>query len=244
VLTFSSWLFAGCAHQVRTHEHLGLCVQARLHDGQRKTHMPSGKRLAPDDSDADALRQRIDRAYLMKWSDTLVRQRLHGITTSAIPDAAALIIDDTGFEKKGEKSPGVQRQYTGTAGKVTNCQIVVSTHLASHDASAPLEMDLYLPKSWCDDPARRAEAWIPEDIVLRTKPTMALDQLDAIEASVKVALPVLADAGYGDDTALPRRAPRAWTRLRGRGLPVRSRSGVRGKDPTNRRPTPVAAAQP
>jgi SRSO17 transposase len=200
VPTYSSWLFAGCAHQVRTHEHLGLCMQARLHDGQRKTHMPSGKRLAPDADAADALRQRINRAYLRSWSDDAVRRRLYRVVASAI-DAAALIIDDTGFEKKGDKSPGVQRQYTGTAGKVTNCQVVVSTHLASHDASAPLEMDLYLPKSWCDDPARRAEAWIPDDVLFRTKPAIALDQVDRIRASAEVRLPVLADAGYGDDTA-------------------------------------------
>lgn len=211
VPTFSSWLFEGCAHQARTHEHLGLCVQARLHDGRRKTHMPAGRRLARDGSDADALRQRINRAYLREWSDEDVRRRLQQLAVAAIEGAAALIIDDTGIEKKGEKSPGVQRQYTGTAGKVTNCQVVVSTHLASHDASIPLEMDLYLPKSWCDDPGRRTEAGVPDDMVLRTKREVALDQLDRILVEGNTPSLVLADAGYGDETSFR-------NELRARGL--------------------------
>lgn len=198
--TFCWWLFDGCMQQARTRTHLGTCVAARLHDGRRKTHQPSGARLAKTVDDADALRQRINRGYLAQWDDHAVRRRLYGVAHAAIPDAFALIIDDTGIEKKGTKSPGVQRQYTGTAGKVTNCQIIVSTHLASHDASAALEMDLYLPKVWCEDPERRQKAGIPEEVTLRTKPQIALSQLGRIvEAGVEASV-ALADAGYGDDT--------------------------------------------
>ena len=201
IRTFSEWLFEGCALQKRTLGHLGTCVEARLHDGQRKTHQPAGMRLAGDPVEADAIRQRINRAHLADWPDRTVRNRLHEVARQAIPDAAALLIDDTGIEKKGDKSPGVQRQYTGTAGKVTNCQIVVSTHWSSHEASMPLEMDLYMPRSWCDDSERRAEAWIPEDLVFRTKPQIALEQVEAICASGSTPGLVLADASYGDDTS-------------------------------------------
>jgi SRSO17 transposase len=200
--TFSWWLFDGCMHQARTRMHLGTCVQARLHDGHRKTHQPAGVRLAETAADADALRQRINRGYLAQWDDAVVRKRLYRLACAAIPGAFALIIDDTGIEKKGTKSPGVQRQYTGTAGKVTNCQIIVSTHLASHEASAALEMDLYLPKVWCEDQERRQEAGIPDDVTLRTKPQIALAQIGRLVDAGVGASVVLADAGYGDDTRL------------------------------------------
>jgi len=198
---FSEWLFEGCAKQRRTLGHLGTCVEARLHDGHRKTHQPAGMKLAGDPDEADAIRQRINRAHLAEWSDRDVLDRLHEVARQAIPDAVALLIDDTGIEKKGDKSPGVQRQYTGTAGKVSNCQIVVSTHWSSHEASMPLEMDLYMPKSWCEDPVRRAEAWIPEELVFRTKPQIALGQVEAICGSGNAPQLVLADASYGDDTS-------------------------------------------
>lgn len=198
---FSEWLFRDCAQQRRTLAHLGTCVEAHLHDGHRKTHQPAGIRMAARQEEADAIRQRINRAHLAGWDDRVVRDRLHEVARQAIPDAVALIIDDTGIVKKGDKSPGVQRQYTGTAGKVTNCQVVVSTHWASHGASMPLEMDLYLPKSWSEDLARRREARIPDELVFRTKPRIALDQVDVICATGSVPGVVLADASYGDDTS-------------------------------------------
>ncbi len=131
----------------------------------------------------------------------MVRERLSRVALAAIPDAMALIIDDTGFLKKGDKSPGVHRQYTGTAGKITNCQVVVSTHLASRDASVPLEMDVYLPKVWTDSPERRAAAWIPKDVAFQTKTDIALAQVDRLLARGLARLTVLGDAGYGDKGA-------------------------------------------
>ena len=201
VETFSAELFAGCAQQVRTHAHLGMCVRARLHEGRRKTHMPAGIRLAGEEADADALRQRINRAHLSDWSDAMVRERLTRVAAAAIPDAVALLIDDTGFLKKGDKSPGVHRQYTGTAGKITNCQIIVSTHLASHDASVPLGMDVYLPQVWTDSPERKAAAWIPDDIAFQTKTDIALAQIDRLLTRGLSRLTVLGDSGYGDKGA-------------------------------------------
>lgn len=198
--SFSWWLFGGCAQQGRTHMHFEQVIQARLLDGRRKTHQPAGGRLARDHSDADALRQRINRAYLSDWDDDLVRSRLHAVAMISVPEAVALVVDDTGILKKGKKSPGVHRQYTGTAGKVANCQVVVSTHVASHAASVPLEMDLYVPNVWCEDAERRAGAWIPEELEFRTKPELALEQIDRILDRGGAPEFVLADAGYGDNS--------------------------------------------
>lgn len=199
---FSWWLFGECARQDRTRRHLGVCVEARLHDGARKTHQPAGQRLALSDADADALRQRINRGYLSDWPDAAVRARLARVAHLVMPEAFALIVDDTGIVKKGKKSPGVQRQYTGTAGKVTNCQIIVSTHLSSWDSSVPLEMDLYLPdENWCRDRQRRAEAGIPAEVVFRTKTQIALDQVRHLVSEGTLAKTVLADSAYGDNTA-------------------------------------------
>ena len=152
---------------------------------------------------ADALRQRLNRTVLdAGWSDGLVRSRLRTLTPFAIPSPVAWVIDDTGVEKKGTKSPGVGRQYCGCAGKVTNCQLFVSTHLAAWNASMPLEMDLYLPQAWCDDAERRAEAGIPDVAQFRTKPQIALEQVQRlVEADVQRGV-VLADAAYGDSIEL------------------------------------------
>tara|TARA_B100000614_G_scaffold254973_1_gene271206 strand:+ start:56 stop:1285 length:1230 start_codon:yes stop_codon:yes gene_type:complete len=197
---FSWWLFEGCAKQGRTRMTFEHVLDARLIEGRRKTHQPAGARLALDASDADGLRQRINRAYLNNWDDSRVRRRLHRLADAAVPDAIAFVIDDTGIVKKGVKSPGVHRQYTGTAGKVENCQIVVSTHLASESRGLPLEMDLYLPSAWTDDLSRCQDAGIPDDIEFRTKPDIALDQLDDLLAAGVGKRVVVADAGYGDKT--------------------------------------------
>ena len=84
-------------------------------------------------------------------------------------------IDDTGMLKQGTHSVGVQRQYTGSAGKVTNCQIAVSLSIATKTEHVPVDFELYLPRLWTKDPTRRAEARIPDEIEFRTKPEIALD---------------------------------------------------------------------
>ena len=81
------------------------------------------------------------------------------------------IIDDTGFPKQGKHSVGVQRQYTGTAGKIGNCQIGVSLSVATTHEHVPIDFELYLPKSWTDDAARREEARVPDDLCSRRRPT-------------------------------------------------------------------------
>jgi SRSO17 transposase len=113
----------------------------------------------------------------------------------------AWIVDDTGILKQGEHSVGVQRQYTGSAGKRANCQIAVSLAVATEAAHIPVDVELYLPQSWTDAPARRKAAKVPEDVVFKTKTELALDM---IERAALAKIPgdiVLADSGYGDSCA-------------------------------------------
>jgi SRSO17 transposase len=111
------------------------------------------------------------------------------------------IIDDTGFPKKGKHSVGVARQYCGMLGKQDNCQVAVSVSLACDQGSIPVAWQLYLPEEWATDTARRAKAGVPEAVEFATKPQIALQQLRALLADGAPHHCVLADAGYGVDTA-------------------------------------------
>ncbi|MBW4091684.1 MAG: IS701 family transposase [Proteobacteria bacterium] len=137
------------------------------------------------------------------WSDAAVlgavRARVLPIIEQRGP-IRAFIIDDTGMPKKGKHSVGVARQYCGQLGKQDNCQVAVSLSAANDHASLPIAYRLYLPHEWVDDPDRRAQAGVPDDVVFQTKPQIALDQLRAARAAGIDAEVVLADAGYGNDT--------------------------------------------
>jgi SRSO17 transposase len=117
-----------------------------------------------------------------------------------LPGVEALVIDDTGHPKKGTHSVGVARQYSGTLGRVDNCQIAVSLHLAGESVSGCIAYDLYLPEQWATDAERRQKTGVPAEIPFRPKWQIALDQLDgALQAGVRNHV-VLADAGYGEIT--------------------------------------------
>lgn len=108
------------------------------------------------------------------------------------------ILDDTGIAKKGNHSPGVQRQYSGTLGKVGNCQVIVTGVLRAPEGIWPLGMQLYLPKSWAEDQTRRVKASVPEEIIFEEKWKIGLRLLDtALEEGFQFWC-VTADAGYGD----------------------------------------------
>jgi len=109
------------------------------------------------------------------------------------------IIDDTGFLKQGTHSVGVKRQYTGTAGKITNCQVAVSLTVSTREQHLPLDMELYLPEEWIEDKPRRAEAKIPDDVVFRTKPEIALDMIARWVLDDVPLASLSADSGYGYD---------------------------------------------
>ena len=122
-----------------------------------------------------------------------------GALREKCPDREGVfVIDDTGIAKKGEHSVGVQRQYSGTLGKVGNCQIIVSAVLRATEGIWPLGMQLYLPKKWTSNEKRRASASIPEEIGFRQKWKIGLDLLDAAIASGIKPYCVVADAGYGE----------------------------------------------
>src|ERR671929_2061779 len=112
-------------------------------------------------------------------------------------DDAVLVVDETGFLKQGQASCGVARQYTGSAGKITNCQIGVFAAYVSRHGHALVDRALYLPRAWADDPARLAAAHVPPGVGFATKPRLALAMLGrAVAAGVPSAW-VAADSVCG-----------------------------------------------
>ncbi len=111
------------------------------------------------------------------------------------------IVDDTGFPKKGEHSVGVARQYCGQLGKQDNGQVAVSLSLASERGSVPIDWRLYLPEKWAKDRRRRKKSGVPLAVKFLTKPQIALEQIRAARAAGSAIGIVLADAGYGNETA-------------------------------------------
>lgn len=173
-------------------------------DGDRKSMEPIAARAGASVAHMDAAHQRLLHFITdSTWDDHEVRlaaarYALAPMTRTALP--WAWIVDDTGFLKQGKHSVGVQRQYTGSAGKITNCQIGVSLSIATPQDHIPIDFELYLPECWANDPVRRAEGKIPDDVGFKTKPQLALDML---RRAVRADLPrgtVLADEGYGNSS--------------------------------------------
>jgi len=136
----------------------------------------------------------------LSWDDDeLNRQRIKVMLELKTEGDGALVFDDTGFAKQGTHSAGVQRQYSGTLGKVGNCQVTVNCHLAERTLAWPVATRLYLPESWANDAERRKKAHIPKDVVFKTKPEIALDLLDEAKAAAVWWRCVVADADYGDN---------------------------------------------
>jgi SRSO17 transposase len=136
------------------------------------------------------------------WSDEAMLGKVRELVTPALAahgGVEALIVDDTGFAKKGSHSVGVARQYCGRLGKTDNCQIAVTLSLANHQASLPIAYRLYLPESWANDVERRKKAHVPDDVEFQTKPRIALSQIEAAMEAGAARGVVLADAGYGSD---------------------------------------------
>lgn len=177
-------------------------ITGLLLDGERKSVQPMAARLTRDAVECDAMRQRLqDCVGQSRWSDAEMQRRLALKVDRELPGIEALVIDDTGFAKKGKHSVGVARQYSGTLGRIENSQVAVSLHLAGERGSACIAMRLYLPEQeWASDKERRAAAGVPEEVEFRTKWEIALEQLDAALAAGIRRHVVLADAGYGDAT--------------------------------------------
>lgn len=177
-------------------------VAAYLHGLLSPVERKNGWQLA-EAAGADtpyAMQHLLGRAV---WDAEAVRDDLQAYVVEQLGDPeAVLVVDETGFLKKGTHSVGVARQYSGTAGRIENCQIGVFLASASPRGRAFLDRALYLPKVWAEDAARRAEAGVPTDIAFWTKPQLARAMLErALQAGIPAAW-VTADEVYGGDRRL------------------------------------------
>jgi len=200
---YVSMIAGHLGHADRVGPFRGYCAGLML-PGERKSVEPMAARVAP--TQVRSAHQRLHHFVAdAPWSDAAVlgAVRTHVLTAAARGAGApeVLIIDDTGFPKQGKHSVGVARQYCGQLGKQDNCQVAVSLSLANERYSVPVGYRLYLPKDWSVDLERRRQAKVPEDVEFATKPEIALGLIDAATAAGAVARLVVADAGYGIDTA-------------------------------------------
>jgi SRSO17 transposase len=190
----------GSLSRVGWQQRAGQYVQGLMLDGRRKSIQPMAARMhAVHDQ---ALNHFVTNS---PWDVTAVRRRLAQRLDPVI-GTGAWAIDDTGWVKCGTASPGVARQYTGTAGKITNCQVGVSVNLVTDTASCPINWRLFLPEAW--DPAspeaapdvteRRRNAAIPDQIGHREKWRLALGMIDEVIGWQLRPPLIVADAGYGD----------------------------------------------
>jgi SRSO17 transposase len=140
-----------------------------------------------------------------RWEADALRDQVRAYVLEALGDPdGVLVVDETGFVKKGLHSVGVARQYSGTAGRIESCQVGVFLAYASRFGQALIDRRLYLPESWAGDAERRAQASVPAEVSFATKPAIARDLVAAaLEAGAPCAF-VLADALYGSDTQLRR----------------------------------------
>jgi SRSO17 transposase len=173
-------------------------------DAERKSAEPIAALACADPARADAEHQRLLHFMVESpWSDRQVRREAARYALAAMTErerVEAWIVDDTGMLKQGKHSVGVQRQYTGSAGKITNCQVAVSLSVATRTEHLPLDFELYLPTCWSDSAARRREARIPEHVVFKTKPQLALDMIRrALDDGVPRGV-VLGDSAYGSSS--------------------------------------------
>lgn len=166
-----------------------------LSDLSRKTAADIGRAL-PGTSDQRLQEFLTNTAWDFRTMDRL---RIGRMLRYASVGDGVLVVDDTGLPKKGRHSAGVARQYSGTLGRVDNCQVVVTAHYVDRVFDWPVNGRLYLPKSWAGDRQRRIETRVPEDVEFRTKGEIALALIDeAGQGGLDAHLPVVADAGYGD----------------------------------------------
>jgi SRSO17 transposase len=154
----------------------------------------------------------LDRPYRMQsllgrslWNEDALRDKVRAYVVEALGDPdGVLVVDETGFVKKGEHSVGVARQYSGAAGRIENSQVGVFLAYASRFGQALIDRRLYLPEGWAKDTQRRGKARVPEEIAFATKPEIAREMIAvALDAGAPCAY-VLADAAYGGDSRLRR----------------------------------------
>ncbi len=175
-----------------------------LTEGDRKSVEPIAARATGQADKTEAMHQKLLHFVSdSRWNDLAIRRastRFALKQMTASEPILATVIDDTGFLKQGKHSVGVQRQYTGSAGKVTNCQLGVSLCLVSNSGQLPIDFSLYLPESWANDAALREKAHVPKEVVFQTKPELALAMLRKAQSDGLPLGVVLGDAGYGNSS--------------------------------------------
>jgi SRSO17 transposase len=194
LVEFVAAMAAGLPH-VRQRENALVYVRGLIEHGGRKSLQPTLFRLGEDAARYESLQQFLADS---PWDPArLVR----ACAERVVPElgVAAWVVDDTGIAKDGDHSPGVKRQYSGTLGKIGNCQVTVSVHAVGERGSQPLGWALYLPKEWCDDRPRRRKAKIPDGVVFQTKPELASGLCEQAAGWELPPAPVLGDCAYGDN---------------------------------------------
>src|SRR5712691_1066797 len=148
----------------------------------------------------DATPDRTQRLlYRVDWDADAARDILQDFVSETFGDPDGIgVVDETGILKKGTGSVGVQRQYSGTAGKVENCQVATVLTYATPKGHTFLDRRLYLPEEWCADPNRRAKAKVPPDVTFQTKPEQAIAMLEHAWARGVPMRWVTGDEVYGD----------------------------------------------
>ena len=163
-------------------------------EGARKSIEPLAGRI--EGADVQSLRQFVGQS---PWAVEQIQQKLAEKVVDLLAEPEVWMIDETSFPKAGDASVGVARQYCGALGKVANCQVAVSLHWSTCEASCPLAWRLYLPQSWLATPERRAEGKIPDGISYRSKNELALELINQVLSWEVPRLPVVADSAYGND---------------------------------------------
>ncbi len=191
---------AGRFAQVESRRRARLYLLGLLSGAERKNSWTIAEQVG--DLSPDGM-QRLLNFY--RWDADAVRDDLRGYVLSNLGDPAGVVVaDETGFLKKGTKSAGVQRQYSGTAGRIENCQLGVFLTYVSPAGRALIDRALYLPKTWTDDRDRCAEAGISQEVGFATKPELARRMLERLLANHgRAAMPwFTADEAYGDNPGL------------------------------------------
>lgn len=178
-------------------------IKGLMLPGERKSVEPMAARVQPQNvrSAHQSMHHLVADAA---WSDEAM---LSAVAERVLPKlieasgAVHWIVDDTGFPKKGKHSVGVARQYCGQTGKQDNCRVAVSLSIAGDRGSLPVGYQLYLPRDWAGDDERRRKVGVPQEVAFRTKPELAMQQIEAALAAGYPRGVVLADAAYGDETA-------------------------------------------
>ncbi|MBL1218422.1 MAG: IS701 family transposase [Planctomycetes bacterium] len=188
---------AGCFGRCDLQARAQAYVRGLLGPVQRKNSWQVAEHVG--DAKPYGLQRLLGRA---KWDAEAVRDEVRAYAKAHLPakdEAGFLIVNETGFLKKGEKSVGVQRQYSGTAGRIENCQIGVFLALCGSRGRALIDRALYLPKGWCQDRVRLREAGVPTSVHFATKPQLAQAMIGrALDAGLRPRW-VLADEVYGSD---------------------------------------------